>query len=81
MSGSNIFERVSQFLSKKKEWYELPTILAVPHLIRMRNELREKNSTTPRNRPFRNAIPLSRCRRTSRNRELPTGHITTLAVR
>jgi hypothetical protein len=41
--GDNIFDRVSQFLHRKREWYDLPTILAIPHLIRFRNELREKN--------------------------------------
>jgi hypothetical protein len=41
--SDNIFDKVNEFLHKKKEWYELPTILAVPHLIRMRDELRQKN--------------------------------------
>jgi hypothetical protein len=57
MSDENIFERVHQFLSRKKEWYELPTVLAVPHLIRMRNELREKNLHDTEEPPLKKREP------------------------
>lgn len=39
----SIFNRLTQFLHSTRPWYQLPTILAVPHLIRMRDELRAKN--------------------------------------
>jgi hypothetical protein len=40
--SDNPFEKFNKLL-KKKEWYELPTALSIPHLIRMRNDLRKKN--------------------------------------
>lgn len=36
-------KRVGEFLHGKRPWYKLPTLLAVPRLIEMRNELRKKN--------------------------------------
>jgi hypothetical protein len=42
MSG-NVFEKLTNFLQHGKPWYELPTLFAIPHLIRMRDQLRAKN--------------------------------------
>ena len=41
--SKNLFDKVGRFLRTNRPWYELPTILAIPHLIRMRDELRKKN--------------------------------------
>jgi hypothetical protein len=41
-SGS-LFSRVGEFLGKRRPWYDLPALLAVPKLIQMRDGLREKN--------------------------------------
>ena len=38
-----IFDRLTRSLRTRRPWYRLPTVLAIPHLIRMRNELRRKN--------------------------------------
>lgn len=35
--------RLTSFLGRSRPWYRLPTLLAVPRLIRMRNDLRRKN--------------------------------------
>jgi hypothetical protein len=37
--SANLFD----FLSKRRPWYRLPTLLAIPHLIEMRNRLRDRN--------------------------------------
>ena len=42
MSGS-LFSRLGDFLVKNRPWYKLPTALAIPKLIEIRNELRQKN--------------------------------------
>ena len=42
MSDSNL-DPLTRSLRTKRPWYKLPTVLAIPHLIRMRNELRRKN--------------------------------------
>lgn len=49
----DILHKVTEFLSKKKPWYELPTTLAVPKLIEMRNELRQKNLHDTEEPPLR----------------------------
>src|SRR5688572_32326965 len=41
--SESIFGRVGDFLGRRRPWYNLPTLLAIPPLIRMRNELRENN--------------------------------------
>ncbi|HYI94050.1 MAG TPA: peroxidase family protein [Bryobacteraceae bacterium] len=38
-----IFDKLTQALKKKRPWYELATVLAIPHLIRIRNDMRKKN--------------------------------------
>jgi hypothetical protein len=43
LEPESLFGRIGDFLSKRRPWYKLPTILAAPKLIQMRNELREKN--------------------------------------
>ena len=40
---SDIFGKIGDFLGKNRPWYKLPKLLAVPALIQMRNELRQKN--------------------------------------
>ena len=42
MSGS-LFSRLGDFLAKNRPWYKLPTALAIPKLIEIRNELRQEN--------------------------------------
>jgi hypothetical protein len=41
--GDDLLKKIGDFLGNKRPWYKLPTLLAVPRLIQMRNELREKN--------------------------------------
>ncbi len=41
--GSTLFSRLGDFLHKKRPWYDLPRLLAMPRLIEIRNELRQKN--------------------------------------
>jgi Animal haem peroxidase len=41
--GDSVFERLTGFLHRKRAWYELPTVLAIPGLIRMRDGLRANN--------------------------------------
>lgn len=38
-----IFDKLTQKLRKKQPWYELATVLAIPHLIRIRNDMRKNN--------------------------------------
>jgi hypothetical protein len=40
---SDLFGRISSFLGASRPWYRLPRVLAMPRLIEIRNELREKN--------------------------------------
>jgi hypothetical protein len=40
---SNLFGRISEFLETRRPWYKLPRVLAMPRLIEIRNDLREKN--------------------------------------
>ncbi|MBM3787274.1 MAG: peroxidase [Acidobacteria bacterium] len=39
----SLFSRIGDFLQKNRPWYKLPRILAMPALIEIRNDLREKN--------------------------------------
>jgi hypothetical protein len=39
----NLLGRVGNFLHGRRPWYSLPRLLAMPRLVEMRNELREKN--------------------------------------
>jgi hypothetical protein len=41
--SESLFGRIGDFLGRRRQWYNLPTILAVPKLIQMRNDLRAKN--------------------------------------
>jgi len=41
--AENLFSRIGDFLAKHRPWYKLPRLLAVPRLIEIRNELRQKN--------------------------------------
>jgi hypothetical protein len=41
--ADSIFGKIGDFLGKNRPWYKLPTLLAAPALVQMRNELREKN--------------------------------------
>lgn len=41
--SDTIFDRLTRALRKKRPWYELPTVLAIPHLIRIRNDMRKNN--------------------------------------
>ena len=41
--SSSLAGKIGEFLGRKRPWYKLPRLLAVPQLIRMRNELRQKN--------------------------------------
>ena len=40
---ATLFSRIGDFLHGKRPWYKLPRLLAMPRLIEIRNELREKN--------------------------------------
>jgi hypothetical protein len=39
----DLFDRLTQFLNASRPWFELPTLLAIPHLIQMRDRLRRDN--------------------------------------
>jgi heme peroxidase len=55
---SNLIERISRFLETRRPWYRLPRVLAMPRLIEIRNELREKNLHDTEEPPFdRQQIP------------------------
>jgi hypothetical protein len=42
MAGS-LFSRIGDFLHRRRPWYKLPRLLAMPRLIEIRDELRKKN--------------------------------------
>jgi hypothetical protein len=39
----DLFGRIGDFLNRRKPWYELPRLLAMPRLVQIRDELRAKN--------------------------------------
>jgi len=41
--SETLFGRIGDFLHRRRPWYQLPGVLAVPKLVEMRNELRQKN--------------------------------------
>lgn len=41
--GDTLFSRIGDFLHGRRPWYKLPRLLAMPRLIEIRDELREKN--------------------------------------
>lgn len=41
--GETLFSKIGDFLHQNRPWYKLPRLLAMPRLIEIRNELREKN--------------------------------------
>jgi Animal haem peroxidase len=41
--SETLFGRIGAFLHRRRPWYELPGILAVPKLVEIRNELRQNN--------------------------------------
>jgi hypothetical protein len=43
MEKENPFGKLGDLLSKRRPWYSLPTILAAPELIRIRNDMRKQN--------------------------------------
>ena len=45
------------FLGQKHPWYELPKLLAIPALIQIRNDLREKNLYDTEEPPFEKRGP------------------------
>jgi hypothetical protein len=47
----NLFSRLGEFLQKRRPWYTLPRLLAVPRLVQIRNSLAKKTCMTRRNRP------------------------------
>jgi len=42
-TGTSLLSRIGDFLQNRRPWYKLPRILAVPRLIQIRNELRQRN--------------------------------------
>lgn len=42
-SGNTLLSRIGDFLQSRRPWWKLPRLLAVPRLIEIRNELRQKN--------------------------------------
>src|SRR5688500_18059435 len=56
--ADNLLGRIGDLL-RRRPWYELPRLLAVPRLIEMRNRLREKNLHDTEEPPFvEEAIPV-----------------------
>jgi hypothetical protein len=41
--AESLFDRIGSFLTKKRPWYKLPTVLAIPGLLEIRNDLRKYN--------------------------------------
>ena len=41
--ADDLFKKATDFLKDNRPWYSLPKLLAVPKLIQMRNDLRQKN--------------------------------------
>ena len=41
--ANDLLARVGSFLGGRRPWYALPRLLSMPSLIKIRNELREKN--------------------------------------
>ncbi len=41
--ADNLFSRLGEFLHRERPWYRLPRLLAMPRLIQIRNESRQKN--------------------------------------
>lgn len=41
--ADSLLSRIGDFLHQRRPWYKLPRLLAMPRLIQIRNELREKN--------------------------------------
>ena len=41
--AESLFSRIGEFLQGKRPWYKLPRLLAMPRLIEIRDELRQKN--------------------------------------
>jgi hypothetical protein len=41
--SDNLFSRLGEFLHRERPWYRLPRLLAMPRLVQIRNEEREKN--------------------------------------
>ena len=41
--GDSLFSRIGDFLQRRRPWYKLPRLLAMPRLVAIRNELRDKN--------------------------------------
>src|SRR5262245_14308465 len=50
--SQSLFGPLGDLLSKRRPWYKLPTLLAIPQLLKMRNELREKNLHDTEEPPF-----------------------------
>lgn len=42
-TGTSLLSRIGDFLQNRRPWWKLPRLLAVPRLIEIRNELRQKN--------------------------------------
>src|SRR5262245_7516190 len=43
MMGVSLLSRIGEVLHGKRPWYKLPRLVAMPRLIEIRNDLREKN--------------------------------------
>jgi hypothetical protein len=41
--SESLFGKIGEFLGRRRPWYNLPTLLAVPKLVQMRNDLRAMN--------------------------------------
>jgi hypothetical protein len=41
--AESLFSRIGDFLHRRRPWYKLPRLLAMPRLVEIRNELREFN--------------------------------------
>lgn len=39
----DLFGRIGDFLQRRRPWYQLPRLLAMPRLLQIRNEMRDKN--------------------------------------
>jgi hypothetical protein len=51
--SDSFIDPLGELLQKKKAWYELPTPLAIPALVDIRDELREKNLHDTEEPPLR----------------------------
>jgi hypothetical protein len=52
MPNDDLLKRVGDLLQRRRNWYELPDLLAMPQLVELRNQLRKENLKDTEEPPF-----------------------------